>query len=62
MLGVNALVSGYRDYVKVFLVLLYTDNVIITHQDVVWLQEALDVLIKQSRWLDSTLIRPRQRL
>ena len=37
---------GYRDLVKVFLMLFYADDTIITHWDPDWIQESLNVIIK----------------
>ena len=46
MLGDEAVALGYGDFVKVFLVLFYANDAIIAHQDPVWLQEVLDVLVE----------------
>ena len=46
MLGAEAAAEGYMDFIKVFLALFYADNAIIAHQDAVWLQDSLNVLIE----------------
>ena len=46
MLGADATAEGYGDFIKVFLALFYADDASIAHRDPVWLQDSLDVLIK----------------
>ena len=46
MLGAKAAQSGFGGFLKVFLALFYANDAIISHRDLVWLQESLDVLIE----------------